>query len=136
MTKDKQREIKFRGFGTWADCRRWVYGDLLHYTDGTVEIVEEKTQIRSFNYTVDPESVGEFTGLLDKNGKEIYEGDILKSTYRSGEVKFGECYINYQEYSAYGFYTNDEYQEIIIEGGRFEIIGNIYENPELLNQEK
>ena len=76
--------------------------------------------------------VMQFTGLKDKNGKEIYEGDILQKKWtrmgkekRSGllEVKFGEI-IGEQGIYGYGYDSCDGY----------EIIGNIYENPELIKK--
>ena len=69
----------------------------------------------------------QYTGLKDKNGKEIYEGDILltnNQTYNY-EVKFEDCSFGVQT-KHYGFIN-------LIGCGELEIIGNIYENPELLN---
>ena len=104
------REIKFRGWN--PELNKWVYWNLLL---SPTEWVERGLAILNL------ESIGEYTGLKDKNKKEIYEGDILKDT---GEVKnFGY------------FYRFGKYTDLKTDGDwafSNEIIGNIYENPELL----
>lgn len=77
----------------------------------------------------------QYTGLHDKNGKEIYEGDIVANTVndRKAEVKFGE-YISEFGTRLYGFYyhTCDYQYDVRADTKNMYIIGNIYENPELL----
>ena len=87
----------------------------------------------------------QFTGLFDKNGKEIYEGDILNMTYRD-DVKKEEprnLSITWKEpikgvvkFENAGFFVGDEFVLLGKIGRSLEVIGNIYENPELLESEK
>lgn len=133
------REILFRG-KLKADNGEhkkddWVYGDLVRTKDGDTV----KTFIYGFG-EVDPETVGQFVGLTDKNGKRIYEGDILddtKGTY--GIVKFnpiiscfiGELVDGTSEYLNWAFLNKgDPTRQTQLE--LTSIIGNIYDNPELI----
>lgn len=76
-------------------------------------------------------TIQQYTGLKDKDGKEIYEGDILE--YQSHDPKYAKCIVRWtqeHEDNHPGFVIHDSYSQY----GKPEIIGNIFENKELLNQ--
>ena len=70
------RQIKFRG--KRDDGLGWAYGSLNTWQDGTCEISHSELNDEMIKSKVDPSTLGQFTGLLDKNGKEIYDGDLLR----------------------------------------------------------
>jgi uncharacterized phage protein (TIGR01671 family) len=121
------KEIKFRG--RRIDNGELVYGFYIKYEHmGIIKhiIVTDWAQVYSNSYYVDPTTVGQFTGLPDKNKKEIYEGDIVYA--QAGE----ECY-GAREYTKTITINNligDAYDLGFYED--LLIIGNIYENNELV----
>lgn len=122
------REILFRG--KRVDNGEWAYGDLLT-CDDEMEIYSE-SHGENGGWVI-PETVGEYTGLTDKNGVKIFEGDIIKSTTSDtiGKVGYypeeGAFMVLFNASSGYCVgYLGD------INMSTIEIIGNIYDNPELI----
>ncbi len=125
------REIKFRGL-TKDDI--WLYGDLYHglnhelYINHVVKDGNSNTNILTM---ILKESAGQYTGLKDKNEKEIYEGDILKHGSTIGLVKFGAFQMDFRDTNIlmYGYYYDET--PINYRVG-IEIIGNIHQNPAII----
>ena len=126
------RTIKFRGESILTD--EWLYGDLVHSADNKRFGILVNDKDRYDECEVAPETVGQFTGLYDKDGKEIYEGDIL----RFGNSPSGVCEVKWNESIAafcICFYFEGEIGSRPLGGGvEFAIIGNIHDNPELLKE--
>lgn len=113
------REILFRAKRKLGGA--WNYGDLIHYSDRAIAVSDEEGNFVS----VRPETVGQYTGLTDKNGKKIFEGDIVEGWDVIFTVVFDE-YCRYVIVAGYGNYLLAQNHEDM------EVIGNIHDNPELL----
>lgn len=128
------RMIKFRGKS--IDSNEWLYGDLVRSSDMERCAILVNDRLSYDECEVNPRSVGQFTGLIDKNRNEIYEGDIL----RFGNSPSGVCEVKWNErITAFciRFYFECNIGDrplgvwVICERS-IEIIGNIHDNPELL----
>ena len=125
------REILFRGKNKLNGA--WFCGDLRNYENSKAKAIFSHEHL--FRVEVDPNTVGQFTGMTDNNGKWIYEGDILKFSYAGKNKgvegmetvvfkngKFGVEWGWHRELVALDGFANTT----------MEVIGNIHDNPELL----
>ena len=133
------REILFRG--KRVDNGEWVYGLLCRVGNTYANIVEKSTEVMC---TVLTNTIGQFTGLTDKNGRKIFEGDVLNvhdqiptfDGYNTDEIIYNGkvMYIKNQ-----GMYVcegnNDGNALCALNLDKCEVIGNIHDNPELLGGE-
>lgn len=140
------RTIKYRGKTKNGE---WLYGDLLQVANEVFIAPSDGDwfdfipwsrnnvfHLPAAKYAVIPETVGQFTGLLDKNDKEIYEGDIIKAENVSHYVRYIEDQAMFvaniisknplMDYCSIFQTWIDEYNKVVI--------GNIHDNPELLNK--
>ena len=117
------RAIKFRA--KIKDGDEWKYGGGVQLI-GSYALMLSDDGGRGIVHLVQPDTVGQFTGLHDKNGKEIYEGDIVQ--YPSRLYGFIEAPIHFMEHS----WLCGSVQLWEIEDREINVIGNIYETPELL----
>lgn len=124
------REILFRG--KRVDNGEWVEGYYVAYRVTGGGVLYHHIKNSNNTYQIHPESVGQFSGLLDKNRKKIFEGDLVKVPddwdeygFMAGEIReiyffFGGFRLMPKEGKSYGHYIEDT--------GVFEIIGNIHDS--------
>ncbi|MDR1230870.1 MAG: YopX family protein [Spirochaetaceae bacterium] len=137
------REIKFRG--KRKDNGEWIFGGAVCNTSGEVFI----EAIDFYHTMVHPETVGQYTGLTDKNGVKIFEGDILRRSFTDSFKKTHstKCLITFERgcfminrtenppVLMYRWHFCEDYEMFTKGNGYFEVVGNIHDNPELLKRE-
>lgn len=125
------REIKFRG--KYLDGKGWAFGHLVKMW-GAWHIIDWNDENTA--YAVDPATVGQFTGIKDKYGERVYEGDVFHYVNEDGndcisEVKYDDedgCFNLTDSLYVYGV-------NYAIKRMNANLIGNIHDNPELLKTE-
>lgn len=148
------REIKFRGKLINKYAEEWFYGDLIQVKDGTVDkkgnlvidyyiITDDysskynKIELRTCQSPkVNADTIGQYTGLKDKNGVEIYEGDIVNCYNRNFIVEFRKERGGFFPFACGDGCGCCEDEVILLYEleTSAKVIGNIYDNPELLKE--
>ena len=121
---------KFRGFRT--KTKEWVEGNLIYREEPYLhDIVTPVGNSSTISYAVERDSIGQWTGLKDQNGVEIYEGDILY--FEPYKTHSNDRVVEYIDGAYHGRLVRNGYSKLLAECVyETKVIGNIYENPELL----
>ena len=125
-----EREIKFRGFDAMGR-KGWVYGDLVHNQKVTETGLEPRVMVGG--YEVRKETVGQYTGMVDCVGRDVYEGDIIRLHIDGYEYKGAVEYNGY--YGCFELHNGNKRSGLfLVTPANIEIIGNIFDNQDLLNK--
>lgn len=132
------REILFRG--KRLDNGKWEYGDLVHDDRNGVYVFPNDAENLYLEYEVAPDTVGQYTGLTDKNGTKIFDGDIIALNprrYANKRVFYYSRCASFNMTSNLDVQKACEIQPMFDDDcDRFEVIGNIHDNPELMKGDK
>ena len=137
------REIKFRG--KQYPIGEWIYGSLLRVDDNDYIVQNDDVEVDGHHLTfttdvpmfVDKDTIGQFTGIYDSHHREVYEGDMIKR-----EDVFGGTYIveirSIHDGVKFVFLHDERFYLLpsdFVDGNFvFSVIGNIYDNPELIKE--
>lgn len=131
------REIKFRA--KMSKTREWVVGSLIRqrmrgYKDSFCVLILDNVFTSNRIVAIEKETIGQFTGLQDRNGRDIFEGDIVRSTICDDFVY--EVVYDDKRFASFGLRRKQDafmhYFGEAIEAEECEVIGNVYDNHELL----
>jgi uncharacterized phage protein (TIGR01671 family) len=128
------REILFRG--KCVHDVEWVYGVPVQWSDGDYQIKSGYANA-CVSSTINSETIGQYTGIKDKNGKKVFEGDVVLITDDEGNMNFSDGGVGAIEFYDGSWYVsgcpnNGLYD--LYKGYEIKVIGNIYDNPELLER--
>lgn len=144
------RTIKFRGIRkrlVREVANEWVYGEMYHTTENGDVCIQWWEEGYYKKVEIWKDTVGQFTGLTDINGKEIYEGDIIVQhaedmpdirgavVYDEANARFGMSYTSHWESGAVTHFDTLERVKCYADRNReltYEVIGNLHDNPDLM----